>query len=159
MTCINAVYSMETLNSNVYYQLVFTHCLYFKLFLLVVSVRIFSNPFCILCLDKEHPVGLEKLPMSLELRISSSPFFKFPLLHPCVCGGYSRGPPFSYPGWCIQLSAEGWNTCGAVEAWLYFPSLKVGQIYLYSSFSTIYGGVDYKSLGLYTQRGVRLFLS
>ncbi len=32
-----------------------------------------------------------------------------------------------------------------MDAWLYFPYLKVGQIHLYSSFF-LFGGVDWKSL-------------
>jgi hypothetical protein len=32
-----------------------------------------------------------------------------------------------------------------LDAWLYFPGIKVGNIYLYSSFLTIFGGVDYES--------------
>jgi hypothetical protein len=43
---------------------------------------------------------------------------------------YSRGPPFSYPSWWIH-----WSICGCLA--VYFPGLKVGQMYFLSSFSTI----------------------
>jgi hypothetical protein len=33
-----------------------------------------------------------------------------------------------------------------VDAWLYFPGLKVGEIHPYFFFLTVFGGVDYKSL-------------
>jgi hypothetical protein len=49
---------METLKSPV---IITNECLptvYFKLFLLVVSVNdVLRNPFCIFDLDKQHPVG------------------------------------------------------------------------------------------------------
>jgi hypothetical protein len=82
---------------------------------------IFRNPFLIFFLDKQHPLWLEKLPMSALLRISSSPMGVF----------NSRvWSPFSYPSWCIQL----------VDFWLYFPGLlKVGKNSPYSSFSIIWG--------------------
>jgi hypothetical protein len=42
-----------------------------------------------------------------------------------------------------------------VDAWLYFPGLKVGdKIDIYSSFFKIFSGVDYKSL---RRHRVRLF--
>ncbi len=60
----------------------------------------------------------------------------------------SRRYPFSYSAWWIQLfRGEGLlSSNGAlVDAWPDFPGLKVGKIYLSSSFLTILGGVDHKS--------------
>jgi hypothetical protein len=42
---------------------------------------------------------------------------------------YSRGLPFTYSSWWIQLSVDG---ATLVDAWPYFSGLKVGQIHLYS---------------------------
>jgi hypothetical protein len=57
--------------------------------------------------------------LSIEIRISSSPFFKYSAdVLPCDCwtvGAYSRGPPFSYipPGvWSTFQRMNGWITCG-----------------------------------------------
>jgi hypothetical protein len=77
-----------------------------------------ANTFCKLnffYLDKQHPFGLEKLPVSTEFRISSiPPFFKCLRVRPCECGCIHEDsllpiPPggFNFP----QLSC-GWSTCG-----------------------------------------------
>jgi hypothetical protein len=42
-----------------------------------------------------------------------------------------------------------------LDAWLYFPSLKVGNTYLYSSFWTIW----WRLLSIVVEFGVRLFLT
>jgi hypothetical protein len=57
--------------------------------------------------------------MLAELRISSSPFFKCPRVHPCECGGIHEDPaPFSYPAWWIRGFIS--STDGAlVDAWLW----------------------------------------
>jgi hypothetical protein len=47
--------------------------------------------------------------------------------------GYSRGRP--YLTWRIQLFS-GWMDHLWMDAWPYFPGIKVGKIYLYSSFLT-----------------------
>jgi hypothetical protein len=47
---------METFNPLVHEKSWFTHCAIFKFPKLVVSVKIFRNPFLILHLDKQHPV-------------------------------------------------------------------------------------------------------
>jgi hypothetical protein len=47
---------METFNPLVHELSWFTHCAIFKFPKLVVSVKIFRNPFLILHLDKQHPV-------------------------------------------------------------------------------------------------------
>jgi hypothetical protein len=60
-------------------------------------------------------------------------FFPFLLMSKCMpmrVWVYSRGPPFSYPSWWIH-----WSICGCLA--VYFPGLKVGQMYFLSSFSTI----------------------
>jgi hypothetical protein len=49
---------------------------------------------------------------------------------------YSQGLPFTYPSWWIQLFC-GWMEHLDVDAWLYFPGFKVGQIHIYLSFLTI----------------------
>jgi hypothetical protein len=41
--------------------------------------------------------------MPAILRISSSPFFKYPRVHPCECGCIHEGPLFPIPDWWIQL--------------------------------------------------------
>ncbi len=83
---------------------------------------------------------MEKLPMSIELRISSSPFLKSSSVlvysTPVCVWVYSRvGGPFCYPAWCnIQLFCD-WNT---LDVWPYFLGTKVGNINLYSSFFIIW---------------------
>ncbi len=44
------------------------------------------------------------------------------------------GPPVSYAFHLDSTVLDG----ALVDAWLYFPGLKVGQMYIYSSFFTIY---------------------
>jgi hypothetical protein len=41
-----------------------------------------------------------------------------------------------------------------VDAWLYFPGFKVGQIHFYLSFLTI----EWRLLSIVAENGVRLFL-
>jgi len=77
--------------------------------------------------------------MSIELRIISSPFFKFQLSSCVPCESIQEDPPFSYPacriqlycGWALVLPQ--WRKYGR-DAWLYFPGLKVGKIYLFFLF-------------------------
>jgi hypothetical protein len=80
--------------------------------------------------------------MSDELRISSAPFFNplCPRVHPCECGCIHESEAFF-------LSRLVDSTFQRMDAWLYFPGLKVGQIHihLYSSFVNI-SGIDCKSL-------------
>jgi hypothetical protein len=106
-----------------------------------------------------NPIALEKLPMSIELRISLSPFIKCTrLLRPCHVnlGVFTRTPFSLYPVW-RNLTLQRMDGA-TVDAWLYFPGIKVGQNDLYSSFWTFMGHVhvDYKSL---RSRNICLFLS
>jgi hypothetical protein len=75
--------------------------------------------------------------MSIELRVFSSPIFKYPRVHPCECGCIHEDSLFpSLPGG-FYFSRNG--AVGAlVDAWLYFPGLKVGQINLYSLSLTVW---------------------
>jgi hypothetical protein len=112
--------------------LLFIQLFYFQLFL-NVSVNIFRNPFFIFhLLDKQHPSWWEKFP-----------FFKYPLslCTPMCVWVYSWGPPFSLS--CLVCSTLQRMDEALVDAWLYFPGLKVGKIYLNLPF-WIVGGVDYK---------------
>jgi hypothetical protein len=79
----------------------------------IISVSIFRNPFLIFYLDKQHPIALEKLSMSVELRFSSSP------LPSCTSMGvwvHSRGVAYST---LLRMEHLQWM------AWLDFPGLKV----------------------------------
>jgi hypothetical protein len=107
MTCINSVYYVETLNSPFInnYGLLTVSLATFP-YLLFLSIFIVTH-FFIFYLDKQSPVWLEKLPMSV----------------------YSRGRPFSYPVW-FNSSADGWR----VDAWPYFPGLKVRKNILFLLF-------------------------
>ncbi len=69
-----------------------------------------------------------------KLRISFSPFFQCPRVRPCECGCIHEDTLFPIlPGVGFNFSADGIR----VEAWLYFPGLKVGNPNLYPSFLTI----------------------
>jgi hypothetical protein len=75
-----------------------------------------------------NPIALEKLPMSIELRISLSPFIKCTrLLRPCHVnlGVFTRTPFSLYPVW-RNLTLQRMDGA-TVDAWLYFPGTKVGQ--------------------------------
>jgi hypothetical protein len=62
--------------------------------------------------------------MSALLRISSSPFFRCPRVHPCECGSIHEDLLFLIPpGAGFDPSTDG----ALLDAWLYFPGLKVGQ--------------------------------
>ncbi len=62
------------------------------------------------------------------------PFFKFPRVHPCECGGIHEDPLFPILHGVFDFSTDG----ALVDAWAVdFPGLKVGKIYLYSSCLTI----------------------
>ncbi len=84
--------------------------------------------------------------MSFELRISSSPFFKFLVYEDRI--DEDAGRPFSYPAWSIPYfywSTFTFSADGAiVDAWPYSSGLKVWKICIYSYFLTI-GGVGYNS--------------
>jgi hypothetical protein len=140
----------------------FTHYLISTFSLLDVSGNIFHNQFFIFHLDKQHPFWLERLPVSVELRIASSPVFKSPMSSctPMWVWVYSRGPPFPYLAWCIQLSC-GLSTCRWMPgpAWPYFPGLKVGQMYV-SLFFFWWGYLVALIINRYVlSHGVFLFLS
>jgi hypothetical protein len=53
---------------------------------------------------------------------------KRPRVHPCECGGIHE--TFPIPPGGFNLTADG----TLVDAWPYFPGLKVGKLFLYSSF-------------------------
>jgi hypothetical protein len=82
------------------------------------------------------------------------PFLSIPRV--IVRGPYIHedvGSPFSYPAWeySVGLLLLEYFTFLQMEhlwmvAWPSFPGLKVGQKCIYSSFLTIYSGVDYKML-------------
>jgi hypothetical protein len=105
--------------------------------MLLASVNILSNPFYIFYLDNQHPVLLKKLPVSTELKISSIPLSLNVLVYAhASVGVFTRTPLLPYPTWWSQLFS-GWMEHLWMDAWLYFPGFKVGQIYVYSSFLTI----------------------
>ncbi|EFX82845.1 hypothetical protein DAPPUDRAFT_101178 [Daphnia pulex] len=56
-----------------------------------------------------HPVSFQKLPMSVELPISSSPFFlkKSPRVRPCECGCIHEDALFPIPPGGFNFSADG----------------------------------------------------
>ncbi len=115
------------------------HCLNFNYSLLGVSVNVFHNLFLIFDLDMQHPVLLEKLPMSVELRISSSPC---PCVHPCVCGRIHEDPLFPILPGGFNSAAEG----ALVGCLAVFPRHK-GRTKLISILPFwLFGGVDYESL-------------
>jgi hypothetical protein len=66
--------------------------------------------------------------MSVELWISSSPIFKSPLSS-CV----PHVIVWVYPGWTAGGFSYSMDRVLS-DAWLHFLGLKVGNIYLYSSF-------------------------
>jgi hypothetical protein len=70
--------------------------------------------------------------MLIELQISSSPFCKCPRVHPFLCGGIHESEDLFVipPGVTFNFPTDG----AIVNCWLYFPGVKVGKIYLYSSF-------------------------
>jgi hypothetical protein len=69
--------------------------------------------------------------MSIELRVSSSPILKYPRVHLCECGCIHEDSLFpTLPG-VFNFSTDG----ALADARPYFPGLKVGQIYLYSTFT------------------------
>jgi hypothetical protein len=127
-----------TLNSAVYKQLVFTNCIIFQLFL-VVSVNICHNSFFIFYLDTQHPFWLEKLlTISVEVRISSSPFVKFPLSSctPMWVWVYYHESEALFPNPPGGFNFDGWSTCGCQAI---FPRHKGRKkIYLYCSFLSIW---------------------
>ena len=129
MTLINAVHYTETWNSPVYKQLGFTHRLTFKFSLLVVSVNTFHNPlFCFFLLDKQHPVGLKKLPMLFKFFLFPKIFSVLVYTHVrcgCGCRLFTR-TLFCFPSWWIELSSE-WIEHLWMDAWPYFPGIKVGN--------------------------------
>jgi hypothetical protein len=87
------------------------------------SVNLFRNPFFICYLDKHHPTQSEQLLMLVELQISSSHM-----------GVFTRTLFFPILPIGLNFSADG----TLVDAWPYFPGLKVGKIsILHSSFLTI----------------------
>ncbi len=104
-------------------------CLIFQLFLiLVVTVNIVHNPFCIFYLDQQHPIRLEKqkLQMSVELRISSSPF-----LSSCTpCG--------------LDYSTNG----AIVNAWPYSQAERQDKFLSILLILLLFGGIGYKSLDM-----------
>jgi hypothetical protein len=112
-------------NFPVYQQLGLTHCLInfsFSTFsyLLLPPQIFFVTHFIFFCYTLNsirHPVPLMKLRMSIELRLSPSPFLKFSRVCPCECGCIHEDPPppffFSYPACWIQLF-NGWSTCGCL---------------------------------------------
>ncbi len=73
--------------------------------------------------------------MSVDFRISSSPLLythvSVVIIHEDLLFPTPTDDLFNYSAKCE------WSTCGAVEAWPNFPGLKVGTLYLYSSFLTI----------------------
>ncbi len=101
---------MENLSSPFYYQLGFTQCLIFNFVLFLVCVKNFRNPFFIFHLDThKHSSWLET---DVGLWISSSPFFKSPLLSctPMWVWVYSRvwSSFFYRPSGGFNFSADGW---------------------------------------------------
>jgi hypothetical protein len=64
--------------------------------------------------------------MSVELRISSSSFFKCLVYTHVSVGVFTRTPFFPILPAGFDFSTDG----ALVDAWLYFPGLKVGNIYL-----------------------------
>jgi hypothetical protein len=80
-------------------------CLNLNYSLLGVSVNVFCNFFLIFDLDINAASSfIGKLPMSVELRISSSPC---PCVHPCVCGRIHEDPLFPILPGGFNSAAEG----------------------------------------------------
>jgi hypothetical protein len=71
--------------------------------------------------------------VSIELRISSISLSLNVLVYAHVNVGVFTRTPFSCSAWWIQLF-DG----ALVDAWLYFPGLKVGNIHLFSFFLKIW---------------------
>ncbi len=70
--------------------------------------------------------------MSTELRISSLPLSLNVLVYAHASVGVFTSTPFFPPGG-FNFSSDG----GALlDAWLYFPGIKVGKIHFYLSFLT-----------------------
>ncbi len=93
---------------------------YFQVFLslLVIALKIFRHQFFIFYLDKQNPVGLEKLSMSAGYPLC-------PRVQPCVCGCIHETPFFLARLSGFNSSAEG----SPVDSCPDFPGLKVGKIY------------------------------
>jgi hypothetical protein len=72
------------------------------------------------------------------------PFFPSVLVYTHVCVGVFTRTPFLLSDWWIQLLS---GVDGAtVDAWLYFPGLKVGQTFISIFFLfKLFAGVDYQS--------------
>ncbi len=100
---------------------------HFKFFLDMLFMSIFiRNPFFIFHLDNQHPLQLEKRPVSIELWISLfPPFFKCPRVRPCECGCIHEDTLFTLSRLVpFNSSSDGWSNCR--DAWPYFPGIKVG---------------------------------
>jgi hypothetical protein len=91
--------------------------------LVVILSIFFRNPFYIIYLDKKHPIALACIanrvtdlyfPLSLNV---------FVYAHVNV-GVFTRTPFLPYPVWC-HLSLQRMDGATDVDAWLYFPGLKV----------------------------------
>ncbi len=106
---------------------------YFQLFL-TYFCQYFSKPiFYFLFRFKLHPIGLEKPPMLAGSLLSPSSNV---LVYTHVSVGVFTRTSLSRPGGFNFFS--GWMEHLWMDAWPYFPGLKVGQIHLYSSFLTVW---------------------
>jgi hypothetical protein len=105
---------------------------HFQLFFIVASVEIICKPFYYFSFRSTASRFIETTDVGrvlpLKSRVSSTHH-----LHPCV---WVYSTLFFYPSWRIQLFC-GWMKHFWMDAWPYFPGLKVGQIYLYTSFFII----------------------
>ncbi len=91
------------------------------------SVNIFCNLFFFFSLDTQHPIALEKLPMSIELRNYLFPLSFNVLVYAHVnVGVFTRTPFIPYPVWCNRTLQQ-MDGATDVDAWLYFLVIKVGQ--------------------------------
>jgi hypothetical protein len=70
--------------------------------------------------------------MSALLRIYSSPSFKCPRVYPCQCAGCIHEDTLFLSRLVDSTSLR--MDGALVDAWPYFPGLKVGKLFLYSSF-------------------------
>jgi hypothetical protein len=93
------------------------------LYILLFLSIFFRNTFFIFYLEKQHPVCLEKLPMSGRFKDLFLPFLVNPFCyrvytHVCV-GVFTRTPCFL----CLSpgFDCSGWSTCGCLTV---FPRLK-----------------------------------